>query len=311
MRGLVAGVSLVSRHRRLQDHYTDKSLARLACMFGLIVAILCVSGLAFLADFGKSVYVSGKVVSAETMMPIQGALVYVHSGTSYEEEGLNEYARSDSQGNFKAKARGTASVRVWKPGFAIRGMNVGSVSDAPRRPIIVELRPLTSTNWVMEHDEFVELKYGSGFCLKLGKVVNGDSADADFVLMKDVNDETNAYINAPGEGGIVFQRWDEKVDFDNSPSAPLTGYERSQKLVRAQSGFYYSRTRDGKHYAKFRLLINLVESPDGSTHLGLNESRLIWAYQPDGTGNLEIAPSRKLSFPLEKFGINRESLPIQ
>jgi hypothetical protein len=267
--------------------------------------------LALVAVLGGSDHISGKVVSAETMMPVEDALVYVNSGMSYEEVGLNIYSRTDSKGKFKAKVRGTVSVRVWKPGYAIRSVNLGPASDATGRENILELRPLTSSNWIKEHDDFVELKYGSGFSFRLGKVVSGDSADADLVLTKDVTDETNAYVVALGEGGIIFQSWDEKVDFDNSPAAPLTGYERSEKLNRPEQGLYFLRTRDGKHYAKFRLLIGVVESPDGSTHLELNESRFIWAYQPDGTRNLEIGPSRKLSFPLEEFGIKRDSLPIQ
>ena len=165
-----------------------------------------------------------------------------------------------------------------------------------------------TSNLVTEHDEFYNFSHGSGFSFKLGRSVHGDGTDADIVIIRDLNDKTSGYIDARGEGGILFQPWDEKTDFDNSPEAPDVGNEKRLKLIRPQEGLYFIRTRDGKHYAKFRLLVDLAQPFNGSPFLDFEHSQLLWAYQPDGTRNVDIRPSKNLSFPVEKFGLKRESL---
>jgi hypothetical protein len=257
--------------------------------------------------FSRTLTLSGKVISAETKMPVEGALVYVHSGAPYEEDGLNTYARSDGNGSFTVAARGDVLLRAWKPGYALRGVNLGNAPALSRREIIIELRELTHTNLVTEHQGFYHFKPGDGFSFKLAKVVPGDSVDADIVLAQDLADRTTAYLQVGGEGGITFQPWNNETDFDNSPEAPPAGYEQSN-LVQPERGIHFVRTRDGKHYAKFMLLVDLTHPPSGSPYLDLEYSQLIWAYQPDGTRSLDIAPGKNLSFPVEEFGLKREAL---
>jgi hypothetical protein len=235
-------------------------------------------------------------------------MVYIHSGAPYEEEGFNSYAKTDVEGNFSATARGEVSVRAWKPGYALRGINFGFVSTVLRRDIVIELRKLTATNLVQEHDEFHEFGPGAGFSFKMGKVVSGDSSDADIIITQDVNDRTTAYIETRRDGGIIFQPWDEKIDFDNSPEAPSDGYQQRVRLIKPQEGLYFVRSQDGNHFAKFRLLVDLVKPSTGSSYLDFKSCRLIWAYQSDGTRNLELRPSEKISFPVEEFGMNRKLL---
>jgi hypothetical protein len=71
-------------------------------------------------------------------------------------------------------------------------------------------------------------------------------------------------------------------------------------------GVFYAITRDGKHYAKVRLItpaFKLADKPDRFIVYGVQ-----WAYQPDGTRNLEIAIGKEYMFPFERFGLKRDSL---
>lgn len=173
--------------------------------------------------------------------------------------------------------------------------------------IICKLRALRSVDLVLEHHELYNLSPGGGFSFSLSKVVDGTGPDADIVFHRDENDEDITYIEALGTGGILFQPADEAVDFGNSPEAPLSGYERKLRYPASQGGFYFVRTHDGKHYAKFFSPLQWTRSDGAVRRLDLANTEIIWAYQPNGTRDLENSP-RTLPFPFDKFGVKRESL---
>jgi hypothetical protein len=62
------------------------------------------------------------------------------------------------------------------------------------------------------------------------------------------------------------------------------------------------RTRDGKHYAKVRLIRGVKQTNQGEDH---SAYWLQYAYQADGTRNLEITINREYGFTFEKFGLKR------
>jgi hypothetical protein len=87
--------------------------------------------------------------------------------------------------------------------------------------------------------------------------------------------------------------------------APQEGYSKKIQIPSEVPGIFYVRTRDGKHYAKVRLIRGVKITAQGEDHTAY---WLHWAYQPDGTRNLEIAISKEYGFPFEKFGLAREAL---
>lgn len=262
----------------------------------------------------RPVTISGRIISADTKTPLSDVLVAVESGTNYEDSALGSYVRSDKDGRFTAKAKGTwVSIRAWKYGYAMNGINYGYAFPLVGRESVIELRKMTETNWLSAHDKFFKLKPGDGFSFASGKVVDANSPDADVVISQNKVSATSVLIEARGEGGVILQPVNDEVNFPNSPEAPLTGYEKSALYDRSDSQsegeFYFVRTHDGKHYAKFWVNIDLVMQPSGETYLAFDmDTRMQWVYQPDGTRNLEVAPSEEMSFPLYKFGEAQESL---
>lgn len=296
---------------KVQPMISTGVVKRLLKWIEYILVAGLVGGVLFLAaQFvqSRTVTISGKVISANTKMPISDVMVAVESGMPDEETGFGSYVKTDGGGKFAAKAKGKVSISVWKPGYAMHGTYAGYAFTLLDREIIIEIRELTPTNWITEHDAFYKLKPSHGFSFSLGQVVNGSNPDVDILVVQNADDLSTAIIEAQGEGRIIFQPFDDKVDFYNSPEAPSTGYQKQTPINLSQPGLYFVRTRDGKHYAKFRLLVDLVHPPSGPSYLDLETARLLWAYQPDGTRNLEVKPGKDLPFPLGKFGIKRESL---
>lgn len=284
---------------------------RMLSSIKFIVPLGLVGGLVYFGVLfvsSRTVTISGRVVSANTNLPISDAMVAVESGMPNEEMGLGSYVSTDSEGRFVAKARGRALIAAWKPGYALRSLSGRDVSAARDRDITIELRELTPTGSVPEHDEFYKLKTGHGLCFSSGEVVSLKT-DADIVLVLNTQEPNSAILETQGDGGIVFQPFDDTTDFYNTPQAPSAGYQQQSSINRAQPGLYFVRTRDGKHYAKFRLLVDIVYPPEGLPYLDFESARLLWAYQSNGTRNLEITPSKNFPFPIEKFGLKRESLP--
>jgi hypothetical protein len=295
----VSSIVLLKASQRLATRHKSVWIA------GLAAALLVLGSVFALLRFAT---IYGRVISANSKQPIQGAMIYIHSGMPYEEDGINTYATTDADGKFMANARGEVHIRVWKPGYALRVINTGYLVTALRREIIIEVRELTSTNLVLEHPEIYDLSATNGFSFVRGAPVNGDAHDADIVIVPDQVNKTAAMIEGRGEGGILFQPYGEKVDFYNSPEAPQTGYRESVRVNDLRPGIYFVKTRDGKHYAKLSLTVYVAEAPNGARYLDLKQSKLWWAYQPDGSRNLEIDPGKALNFPVEEFGLKRELL---
>jgi hypothetical protein len=245
--------------------------------------------------------VRGRILSASSKMPVPDVMIVADSDIPSSERGFADYARTDEEGKFKLKAMaGDVSIRAWKPKYALDGAIVKDRSD---REVIIELREMTATNWTEGHRDSWDIEKKQGFSFKLGRPV-ADSANADIIVSQDPAEPTEAYIEAQGSGGIAFQA---ETDFYNSPEAPVTGYERRVRVER-RFGLYFVRTSDGSHYGKFRLFIFVVETPDLKRYLEMKEAEIQWASQNDGTRNLEIIPGKRFPFPVEKFGLSRDSL---
>lgn len=284
---------------------------KLVSAVGVTGALFLLAALFFVF---RPVTISGRIISADTKTPLSDVLVAVESGTNYEDSTLGSYVRSDKDGRFTATAKGMwVSIRAWKYGYAMNGINYGYAFPHIGRESVIELRKMTETNWLPAHDTLFKFKPGDGFSFALGKVVDGNSPDADVVISQNKTSATIVFIEARGEGGIILQPINDEVNFPNSPEAPLTGYEKSALYDRSDSQsegkFYFVRTQDGKHYAKFWLNIDLVMQPSGDAYLDFDmNTRMQWVYQPDGTRNLEVAPSKEMAFPFYKFGLKSESL---
>jgi len=278
-----------------------KSLLAVSCV------IVAVSGLVILTIHFFPARISGRVLSLTTGLPISGALVSVESGNDFDDMG--DYVKTDESGKFTARAKGSwVSVNAWKQGYAMNGALYGYALGRIGRENVIHLRELTLTNRLDEHDEFYTLSPGTGFSFSAGKPVKGDSLEADFVITQNPNKKSVAFIEAPGEGGIQSQLINETIDFYNSPVAPVEGYQWRIAVPSYEGTLYFLRMRDGLHYAKFRFMTSVARPPQGAEYVDLENVRLIWAYQSDGTRNLEINPSKKMPFPFHMFGLNRDSI---
>ena len=277
----------------------------------LVAAAGGVIGLLFMVFASPAVHISGKVVSQDAKRPIGDVMVMVESiPPLHDEKGFHSFVRTDQNGNFVAEAMISADVVVsaWKPGYAIKRIFAGKALTLLHHDTVIELREMTATNWVPEHEDREGFGPGSAFSFKLGRIVDADSPAADLVLIRRSENPGGVYIEARANGGIAFEQIGTGVDFYNTPEGPLAGYSLGLPFNPDQPGVYYVRTRDGGHYAKVRLLTGFKQTATGSDH---SYFWLQWAYQPDGTRDLEIRPSREFPFPVEKFGFRRESLGHQ
>jgi len=269
-----------------------------------MIAKLCLIGVAVLALtiglFQAATYwtkdVRGKVIRADTGLPIENAFVAVESGFDWEEQGIGSYVKTDADGQFTAKARGSASIRIWKQGYALGGILVPNVADLDRHGVVIRVRELSASSLIPENNDREGWGAGDGFSFQQGKIVAADSEQADIALVDSGQGEL--FVESRGNGGLVYQAYDEAHDLYNTPEAPISGYE-SRLPLNTGMGLYYVKTRDGKHYAKVRVMRGQKMTQHGSdfSYYWLN-----WAFQPDGTRDLEIEPT-KLPFPFFKFGI--------
>jgi hypothetical protein len=250
--------------------------------------------------------ISGKVVSAKTGQPAPDALVVVESLSPlpWDGPGLGKYVKTDDNGRFSAEVKGEVRIRVWKSGFAMAGMG-GSGWQLAGKELLINIRELASGNAVPEQSQYKDMNVGDGFSFVLGKIVSGEDQNADFRLVKDQK-SGKVLIEALGEGGFVYQEYGSGVDFYNTPEAPISGYFKQSPVDMDSMGIFYATTRDGKHYAKVRLITPAFKLADTSNNFTVHAVQ--WAYQPDGTRNLEIAVGKKYLFPFERFGLNRDSL---
>jgi hypothetical protein len=276
--------------------------ARLIITMSVILFIAAVSSCAPMIH--AQVVISGKVVSAGNHAPVKGALVAVEGVVDVDDVGTHDYVRTDEHGRFTAKAWGTVMVRVWKPGFAMRDIQVGNASDLVGQEISIELRKLQSFNSVPVAINREGMRLNDGFSFSSGKVVDAYSPEADIRIITD-KPGADLFLEAAGDGGVYFQAFSADGDFYNTPEALREGYSKRIQIVTDPPGIIYARTRDGKRYAKFRLIQGVKQTARGEDR---SAYWLQWAYQPDGTRNLEIAVGPEYGFPFEKFGLTRESL---
>ena len=262
------------------------------------LGVLLVGAVGVFCAASREVELSGKVVSSRTLAPVSDAFVYVESGCSWEEVGMHYTTRTDDQGRFTIKAKCDVIIRVWKVGFSMTDVPMGSAWTLSRKENVVQLREIIAKNSVQESFDRSGLVEGEGFSFSLGKIV---TAGADIRLTRQEG-EKDLFIEALGEGGLYFQAYAKGIDFYNTPEAPITGYAKKLPLFREPMGLYYTRTQDGKHFAKVRLMKGLKPEGEGYSYW------LQWAYQPDGSRNLEIAIGKEYLFPFEAFGLDRESL---
>ena len=115
---------------------------------------------------------------------------------------------------------------------------------------------------------------------------------ADITLLLSSTARQALILRSKGKGGIRQQR---EGDFYSLFEAPESGYEEEVELRAGEDNIYFVRTHDGAHYAKMRLWHCCDENP--------HHYRVQWAYQTDGTRNLEIKPGTDFPFPLKEFGI--------
>jgi hypothetical protein len=249
------------------------------------------------------VVISGKMVSSTDGAPVKGALVSVEGIVDVDEVGTHDYVRTDENGRFAAKAWGIVVLRAWKTGYAMRDIQVGNASDLVGHEISIELRKLQSSNLAPVAINREGMSINDGFSFSSGKVVGADSSEADIKISAG-KAGTERFLEAVGDGGVCFQAFSSGSDFYNTPEAPQEGYSNKTQIVSASPGIFY-RTRDGKRYAKVRLIRGVKQTASGEDH---SAYWLQWAYQPDGTRNLEIAVSSEYGFPFEKFGLTPESL---
>lgn len=249
---------------------------------------------------------SGRVVSMEAQTPIQEAMLSVESIVRGSDGAFGDYVRSGTDGRFVAQIKGfPVSIGVWKPGYALNGTIINTTSLMKGQELVIELREMTKTNWVAERENREGIGTGDGFSFSSGKRVANGGLDADIILSYGAHSVNNIHISSLGAGGIIYQADSERSDFYNTPEAPAEGYVSKLSHKPDELGTYYVRTRDGKHYAKFRLKPGVKDTNKGSD---FSVFWIRWAYQQDGTRNLEVEPSKMLPFPFEKFGVNRENL---
>jgi hypothetical protein len=273
----------------------------LALFFPILIATCMAS---FLSTGSRPDKFSGKVVSTKTQLPVRDVMVVVDSCVSYDESCTSEYVRTGVDGKFAAAIKGDVSVRVWKPGYAMNSYLLGNSRDLLKRDIVIEIREITGSNLIPENNYRQGFAINDGFSFKLGMVVDQHSADADIRLVRN-SDKGAVLIEALEEGGLIFQTYDERVDFYNSPEAPVSGYSKRLPVLPNVTGIFYVLARDGNHFAKVRLIPGFKQTRYGEDYSAYWPQ---WAYQPDGSRSLEIAIGKEYLFPFEKFGLNRESL---
>ncbi|MEP7272752.1 MAG: hypothetical protein ABI882_14720 [Acidobacteriota bacterium] len=262
----------------------------------VVIAFVALSGAILV--IARPIRVTGKVMSTRTKMPISDVLLFIDSSYPTAYTGVENYLRTDSSGQFTARAEGNIMAAAWKAGYAVAVYELGSTMKWWRRDIIIELRELAPGHLVVENHFREDFGNGNGFSFRLGGVVSVHNPDADIRLSIDAKSNV-AVLEALGEGGIIFQPEARGIDFYNTPEAPDAGYVKQWRIDPKTLGHYFIRTRDGKHFAKLRLV--RVPTP----HI------TYWphfAYQSDGSRNLEIAVGTDYPFPFEQFGLKRESL---
>ena len=252
----------------------------------------------------------GKVVSAETGTPLEGAMIAVTYAGTFESQESVARVTTDSHGEFVAKVHGSViDVRAWKPGFTLNGLDrVDNRALLEGRGLVIRLESI-GDNAVEEHRLYGEWAVGQSFSLSEGTTQSGTGLRSDIILRAEGED---VFLEAIGSGGLLAidqpsSRGDGPAfTYYNSNEAPLSGYvsRLPVDLDSAQEILAYVRTSDGKHFGKIRAWPSAVVGESGRFTAGL----AVWyAYQGAEIRYLGVRPGHLFMFPLDGFGIRREA----
>lgn len=314
--------AIAKRYRTAQSKFTDPLvlswLARISTgSIGkwsiLTIALVMVGGLLslpILLSRSQQSVISGRVVSAQTKTPISGVMVAVDSAMS-DDTSHGSYVRTDNDGKFVAEIQGdNVWIKAWKPGYRMSGLDSNDAATLSRQALTIEIHELQHSNLATARSDTYTIKSGTGYSLRRGEVVDTDSPDADIIISLNPDDKTSVSIESRGDGGVMFQPETETLNYSAASEAPVAGYQK--RVVRrfwpSQGGFLFILARDGKHYAKLALGVDVVTEPGGGAHVTLDLPVSFFSnYQPDGSRSLDSNPT-KSSFPFSKFGIDPNSL---
>jgi len=274
----------------------NKQSVRTMYLLGLLIAALSVLIIIYTKTdirfvlFGNQ-KIKGRILSQEKK-PIQGALVAVQSGT-FDGPGSPGpvIVRTNEAGIFEAQIRsGDYIINAWKEGYAENGCNAEEYC-AENSEISIELRKIDTTLSLPTNDDFYDLQKRNGFSFNVGRVVDKKDLEADIIFELDKDDALQLVIKAKDGGGIAYELFSRNVDFDNTPVAPEK-YEGYLNIDLHPNSIFFVKTHDG-NYAKFRAMPVINSDGSGNKILDLSNVRIIWAYQPDGSRNLETASAVK------------------
>ncbi|MBK7393339.1 MAG: hypothetical protein IPI64_08570 [Chloracidobacterium sp.] len=196
--------------------------------------------------------------------------------------------KTNSDGTFEVARRSEYyRLTVWKEGYAPSGCNnqicLNEILD-------VRLRKVKTDVAIPTIDKIYDLSKGA-FSFRIGAAVDSDASDADIIIKVDPTSPTKMIISVPEGGGIAPTSNPGILDLDNTPSAP-ENYVKEISIDNTTLVAYFVQTRDGK-YAKFRIMPDLNEYSNGQTKLEFTSCRIIWAFQSDGSRNLEtVSPTK-------------------
>ena len=284
-----------------------RSLAKPHAIAGLLLAGLASLGAWAVWDSVRMVDLRGRVILSPTGEPVCEALIAVESTAFWEDRASLTTARTDCDGRFVVKARGEpVIVKAWKPGYSFAGVHEErSAQEVAEKEFLFELRVLPKEGLLEQRtlESGTRLALGDGFSFSAGRIVSSSSGEADVVYR-------DGRLEALGDGGLVYipsaARYDLGFPLYERGEAPADGYQRSVRPPPTDTGLFFVRTRDGKHFAKF-ILQQAFYLPPGADR-GTPHFFVTWAYQPDGSRMLELSRGERFPFPVRDFGIDPKSL---
>ena len=252
----------------------------------------------------------GKVVSAETGEPLEGAMIAVTSAAMFDDEESVAYVTTDGRGEFVAKAyRSSLRVRAWKPGFSLYGLDRTEIRTLVEGSSVLIRLESIGVNAVEEHMLLGEWEVGRSLSLEKGTAQSGLGQASDILLRAEGED---VFLEAIGLGGLL--PIDSPPDggggfefsFYKSNDAPLSGYVSRLPidLDNGQNILAYVRTSDGGHFGKILVWPSPVMGVSGRVTVGV---AVRYAYQDAESRYLGIRPGHNFMFPLERFGFRRDA----
>lgn len=265
----------------------------------VLVFVALMLGVLFIFQSSK---LKGRVVTADTRQPIPKAIVLVQYRMFVGPGGSEAvFVRTGDDGTFEAKLFSTDySVRVWKDGYAENGCHVGNCNQQ-NGEVVLKLREIVKSNFVEAKEGFFDFTLERGFSLVKGEVVEAESKDADIIFSSDSNNKI--FVETPGQSGICFKTMSEDSNIFYAPIAPEDGcYQQKQILDLDERGVCFVKIKGGTNYAKFRVSpVGEITDRNGEKRFSWQDWQIMWAYQPDGTRNLEIKPPTEVPYPFSDF----------